>query len=329
MTFNYKIKKMKKWILWILAGLVVLPMVSFAQNIGDIDVSFCNSWIENDSYFTLITEAGKTDNVCVNIRNLSKNPVSLHIDFVDGAISDQWNSVCFAPDHSQKEFSKYISQFDTDIDLQWGEEVQKNYKLKYPIWFSGLSHGCISYYINQDKNIEWVSMIFRKVNRIDVLVWGTEVDSKIKIKNVFYTWDIYENKLWFNIENDGNIDQEVTITWFISGRFKYSEPFDLWSFVLKAGESVLLYTNDLHIPQHKWKFFANSYISNEPSVDFSIAHSNIYSNEYSVAGTFFVHFPFFLWNWWLVALIVLLVVLVIAMIWRLSRNKKVSKTRKK
>jgi hypothetical protein len=46
-------------------------MVSLAQNIGDIDVSFCNSWIENDNYFTLVTEAGKTENVCVNIKNTS------------------------------------------------------------------------------------------------------------------------------------------------------------------------------------------------------------------------------------------------------------------
>lgn len=313
---------MKKLILWMIAWLTVLPMVSFAQNIGDIDVSFCNSWITNDNYFTLITEAGKTDNVCVNIKNYSKNPVSLHVDFVDGAISDQWNSVCFAPDHLQKEFSKYISQFDTDIDLQWWEEIQKIYELKYPIWFSGLSHGCISYYINSDRNIEWVSMIFRKVNRIDVLVWWTEVASKIRIKNVFYTWSIDSNKLWFSIENDGNIDQEVTITWFISWWFKYSEPFDLWSFVLKAGESVLVYTNNLHIPEHKWKFYANSYISNEPSVDFSIARSNIYSNEYSVAGTVFVQFPFFLWNWWLVALIVLVVLLVVAVVVRVVISKK-------
>ena len=313
---------MKKWILWILVGLVVLPMVSFSQNIGDIDVSFCDTWVENDNYFTLITEAWKADNICVNIKNYSQNPVSIHVDFVDWWISDSWNSVCLAPDHPMKEFSKYISNNNENLDLQWWEEIQKNYKLQYPIWFSGLSHGCISYYINSDKDMEWVAMIFRKVNRIDVLVWWTQIDSKIKIRDVFYTWDIYENKLWFSIENNGNIDQEVTITWFISWWLKYSEPFDLWSFVLKAGESVLVYTNNLHIPEHKWKFFANSYISNVPSVDFSIAHSNIYDNEYSVAGTTFVQFPFFLWNRWLVALVFLLAVLVVILIVRLCRRKK-------
>ncbi len=314
---------MKKWILWVMAWVAVLPMVSFAQNIWDIDVSFCNSWIENDNYFTLVTEAGKTENVCVNIKNTSWKPVSLHIDFVDGAISDQWNSVCFAPDYQQKEFSKYISQFDTDINLQWWEIVQKEYKLQYPIGFSGLSHGCISYYINSDKENEGgVSMIFRKVNRIDVLVWWTEVSSRIKINNIFYTWSIDSNKLWFNIENNGNIDQEVTITWYVNWWFNYSEIFDLWSFVLKAGESALVYTNELHIPRYKGKFFANSFISNEPSVDFSIAHSNIYDNEYSVAGTVLVDVPFFLWNRWFVILIVLVVALMCALIWRFSKGKK-------
>lgn len=314
---------MKKWILWIIAWLAVLPMVSLAQNIGDIDVSFCNSWIENDNYFTLVTEAGKTENVCVNIKNTSWKPVSLHIDFVDGAISDQWNSVCFAPDYLQKEFSKYISSFETDVDLQWGETVQKEYELQYPIWFSGLSHGCISYYINSDENNEGgVSMIFRKVNRIDVLVWWTEVSSRIKINNIFYTWSVDSNKLWFNIENNGNIDQEVTITWYVNWRFKYSESFDLWSFILKAGESVLVYSNELHIPWYKGRFFAKSFISNEPSIDFSIAHSNIYDNEYSVAGTVLLNVPFFLWNRWFVALIVLVVALIWALIWRFSRGKK-------
>lgn len=301
----------------------MLPMVSLAQNIGDIDVSFCNSWIENDNYFTLVTEAGKTENVCVNIKNTSWKPVSLHIDFVDGAISDQWNSVCFAPDYLQKEFSKYISSFETDVDLQWGETVQKEYKLQYPIWFSWLSHGCISYYINSDENNEeGVSMIFRKVNRIDVLVWWTEVSSRIKINNIFYTWSVDSNKLWFNIENNGNIDQEVTITWYVNWRFKYSESFDLWSFILKAGESVLVYSNELHIPWYKGRFFAKSFISNEPSVDFSIAHSNIYDNEYSVAGTVLLNVPFFLWNRWFVVLIVLVVALIWALIWRFSRGKK-------
>lgn len=305
-----------------MAGLAVLPTVSMGQNIWDIDVSFCNSGISDTNYFTLITEAGTTDNICVNIKNLSQEPVSLHIDFVDGAISDQWNSVCYAPDHLQKEFSRYVSQFDTDLDLQWWAEIQKNYELKYPIGFSGLSHGCISYYINPDENNGGVSMVFRKVNRIDVLVWGTEVASRIKIKDVFYTWDQASQKLWFKIENDGNIDQEVTITWFINWWFDYSESFDLWSFVLKAGESVFIDTNELHIPWYRWHFFANSYISNEPSVDFSIAHSNIYGNEYSVAGTTFVQFPFFLWNLWLVIFVVLLILLIIALIIKIRMNKK-------
>ena len=301
----------------------MLPMVSFAQNIGDIDVSFCNSWIENDSYFTLITEAGKTEKVCVNIKNTSWKPVSLHIDFVDGAISDQWNSVCFAPDYLQKEFSKYISSFETDVDLQWGETVQKEYELQYPIWFSGLSHGCISYYINSDENNDGgVSMIFRKVNRIDVLVWWTEVSSRIKINDVNYAWNDYEHELLFDIENNWNIDQEVTITWFVKWWFNYRENFNLWSFVLKAGESVLVSANDIHLPDYRWRFHVNSYISNEPSVDFSIAHSNIYDNEYSVAGTVLVHISFFLWNRWFVALIVLVVALIGALIWRFSRGKK-------
>lgn len=325
-----KIKKMKKWF-WVF-GLVLAmwPMISLGQNIWDIDISFCNSWIENDNYFTLVTEAWKTDNLCVNIKNSSWKPVSLHIDFVDGAISDQWNSVCFAPDHLQKEFSKYISQFDTDIELQGGESIQKNYELKYPIWFSGLSHGCISYYINWDTNSEGgVSMIFRKVNRIDVLVWWTEVASKIKIIDVFNTWDDVSQRLWFKIENVGNIDQEVTITWLINWWFNYEELFDLWSFVLKAGEFVIVYTNELHLPWYRWHFYANSYISNNPSVDFSIAHSNIYSNEYSVAGTVFVQFPFFLWNWLFVALIILVVVLILAVMIRLLVNRNISKDNRK
>lgn len=320
---------MKKWIFWVMAWVAILPMVSLAQNIGDIDVSFCNSWIENDNYFTLVTEAGKTENVCVNIKNTSWKPVSLHIDFVDGAISDQWSSVCFAPDYLQKEFSKYISSFETDVDLQWGETVQKEYELQYPIWFSGLSHGCISYYINSDENNEGgVSMIFRKVNRIDVLVWWTEVSSRIKINDVNYAWNDYEHELLFDIENNWNIDQEVTITWFVEWWFNYREKFNLWSFVLKAGESVLVSANDIHLPDYRWRFHVNSYISNEPSVDFSIAHSNIYDNEYSVAGTVLLKVPFFLWNRWFVALIVLVAALIGALIWRFSRGNKKSKNKK-
>ena len=186
-----------------------------------------------------------------------------------------------------------------------------------------MSHGCISYYINSEQNnSDGVAMVFRKVNRIDVLVWWTEVSSRIKIKDVFYTWDNYIDRLWFQIENNGNIGQEVTITWVIKWRFGYQEDFDLWSFKLWAGESVVVYTNELHIPWYKWLFHANSYISNEPNVDFSIAHSNIYDNEYSVAGTVLVHVPFFLWNWWLVILMALLVILLIAVIRRISRMYK-------
>lgn len=313
---------MKKWFLWIIAWLAVLPMVGLAQNIWDIDISFCNSWIKNDNYFTLITEAGKTENLCVNIRNTSRTPMTIHIDFVDWAISDQWNSVCFAPDYSQKEFSKYISNFETDVNLEWGEEIQKIYELKYPIWFSGLSHGCISYYISSDENNEWVSMVFRKVNRIDILVWWIEVSSRIKIKDVFYTWDNEVNKLWFLVENEWNINQEVMITWFIKWWFWYQEDFDLWFFKLWAGDSVVVYTNELHMPWYKGRFHANSYISNQPDIDFSISQSNIYDNEYSVAGTMFAHKPFFLWNWLLVVLVALVVILVVVMICRVAKVHK-------
>jgi len=313
---------MKKlfWLIGIL--LAMWPMISIGQNIWDVDVSFCNSWAENHNYFTLVTEAGKTENVCVDIKNVSENPISIHIDFVDWWVSDWWESACLSPDYPQKEFSKYISQFDTDIDLQGGESIQKNYELKYPIGFSGLSHGCISYYINWDTESEGgLSMVFRKVNRIDVLVWGTQVDSKIEIIDVFNTWDEVSQKLWFRVENNWNIDQEVTITWFIDWWFGYKEPFDLWLFLLKAEDSIVLYTNELHIPRYKWKFGANLYISNEPSVDFSIAHSNIYSNEYSVADTIFVYFPFFLWNWLFVVLIVLVAILILVVVLRVFVNK--------
>ena len=139
---------------------------------------------------------------------------------------------------------------------------------------------------------------------------------------MFNTWDATSQKLWFKIENNGNIDQEVTITWFIQGWFWYEESFDLWSFVLNAGRETIVYTNELKLPDYKWKFYANSYISNIPSIDFSIAHSNIYSNEYSVAGMIFVQFPFFLWNRLYIALIVLVVVLIIAVAIRVSRSKK-------
>ena len=316
---------MKKLILWIIAWLLMCPMISFGQNIWDIDVSFCNSWIENDNYFTLVTEAGKTDNICVNIRNYSQEPVSIHIDFVDWGISDWWESACLAPDHPMKEFSKYISDNNEDLILQWWEEIKKIYELKYPIWFSGLSHGCISYYINSDENNKWgVSMIIRKVNIIDILVWWTEVSSRIKIVDVFNTWHDGSQRLLFKIQNNWNIDQMVTITWLINWRFNYEEPFDLWSFMIAAGESVFVDTNELHIPRYKWYFYARSYISNEPSVDFSIAHSNIYDNEYSVAGTTFVQFPFFLWNWLFIALIVLVLLLVILVILRISRVKKIN-----
>lgn len=253
--------------------------------------------------------------------------MSIHIDFVDGAVSDQGNSVCYAPDYSQKEFSKYISNFEADIDLEWWEEVQKNYELRYPIWFSWLSHGCISYYINSDENEGGVSMIFRKVNRIDVLVWWTEVSSRIKINDVYYEWNDYEHELLFNIENNGNIDQEVTITWFVEWWFNYRENFDLWSFVLKAGESTLVSAHGIHLPNYRWRFHVYSYISNEPNVDFSIAHSNIYDNEYSVAGTMLVHRPFFLRSRLSVVLAILILLLIISVILRIAKTRKVENGR--
>lgn len=316
---------MKKWIFWIICLLALFPMSSFAQSIWDIDVSFCNSWdFENQKFLTMITEAWKQDSVCVELKNNSDKDVSLHIDFVDWAVSDQWNSVCFDPDHLDKEFSKYVSNYEPIISLKWGEKIEKQYNLQYPIWFSWLSHGCFSYYLvnENDNDNEWVSLIFRKVNTIDILVWWVEVSSRIKIKDVFYTWDVYSQKLWFKIENNWNIDQEVTITWFLDWMFWYNEDFDLWSFKLDAGEDVVVYTTDLHLPNYKWLFKINAFISNEPKIDFSIAHSNIYNNEFSVAGTSLATTSFFLWNWWIIVLIILFMLLIIALIVRLKKNRK-------
>jgi hypothetical protein len=114
--------------------------------LGLIDVGFCNNDLTNNE-LDLVAKAGETLPVCVEFTNQSSAPVTINVEFLDSLITSDnlKDRACNAADRPKTQFGNYMLPYTGELILPPQQTIQKNYNIKYPVGFSGLSHGCLAY----------------------------------------------------------------------------------------------------------------------------------------------------------------------------------------
>lgn len=276
--FNALYNNMKKLILLSILTSLIIPIAS-AQNISDIQATFCNKPIA-ESNLDIITKANQETDICVNFKNNSITKSNISIDFVDWTITPQWSKACFSAEKPRLNFGQHMLDYEKELTLNPSQEIQKIYKIKFPVWFSGVSHGCLAYNINKTDDISGgIGLVFRKTHTIDILVWWTKIDSKINIKDVTINKTNNTDRLNLNITNNWNIDQQIIISWTISNILWYNQIFIITWQTIKAQEDIILSTEINNLPWYKGLFSVNTQISYTPIFNFDITNHNI-PNEY-------------------------------------------------
>ncbi len=261
----------------------------------------------------IVTQADKETEICMIFENKSESDVKLNINFVDGAITPNGNRACLDPDKAKPNFGQYILPWDFSLEVPAKSEKQQSYKIKFPVWYSGISHGCVLYSIqDENKSLGAMKVVFSKSHSIDILVWWVKVKSKIKAKRLSLSWDQIHNRIVLDLENQWNTNQSVNITGTISNFFGYSEYFEISDFLLEAGKRESLSTQNLNLPDYKGFFSIKIDINYQPHYNFHITNID-QTTEYTGPGTISFSKTLILRNWFYVAgggiIVILLIIL--------------------
>ncbi len=295
-TISSPIKARKRFRAFSVTTLITLTTFTTAQNIWDIQASFCNPE-QSEKEIDLIAKAWTNSDICINFSNNSLKDTTISIDFVDGVITPTWESACFSAEKPKPNFGQYIENYDTKLAIPGNSSIEQHFKIQYPVGYSWVSHGCLGYSIDNTKNIAgWISMIFRKTHTIDILVGWTKINSKLIIQNAKYS----DNKLIFTVENQWNITQNISITGTISNLLWYSQEFNTESTDIQANSETIIATSELMLPQYKWFFSINSNIYYHPKFNFDITNHNI-DTQYTTPGTVSIFKLLILRNWYYIA----------------------------
>ena len=304
-------------LLWIISLSTIISFTT-AQNIWDIQASFCNE-NETNKELDIITKAGQETNICINFTNNSLKDTSILVNFVDWILTANGNKWCLAASKPKPNFGQHMLDYETKLNIPSNSSIQQIYKIKFPTGYSWVSHGCLSYEIDNKNNIAWwMGIIFRKSHTIDILVWWTEINSNLKIKDLSFSWDQVSKKLIFTIQNKWNISQSVQISGSINNPFWYSQNFRTETITIPANKYKTLETKNLNLPDYKWIFFVGSTLNYEADFNFNITNHNI-PDQYTTPGTITISKTLILRNRFYIASIAIILSLITLIIFKRRR----------
>ncbi len=309
-------KKIGAWLIVILllAFGFLLSAKAFAQSylLGMIDVKFCN-YDQTNKELDLVSKAGDILPLCVEFTNKSTAPITINIDFLDSIITADSikNRACNAADRPKTEFGNFILPYKSELILSPQKTIQQKYSMKYPIGFSGLSHGCLAY------NIVWwditdsetFTVRIRSTKYIDVFVSDTKAIQTINLSQspiLTKVDDEYIISFW--IANKGNIEEKLHITSVLSNIFGYQKEFT-FDTIIPANTWVILTTPTFIMPVYWGPYRFKNKISYTPQFNFNITNGTHPSKIYSggIRNTLTL---LFVWTRqsWVVIIILLLII---------------------
>lgn len=275
--------------------------VSYAQDYTEADmeavtVRFCSEWTWTSTHDGIFyVEPGKEQNIRLCVNNWWTKKVVFNYGFSESGIRD--GRYCQGDIGTGNSFSILIpwtKERKITIEPNSAQIIEE--KIVIPPGMSGLQLGCLGYNLEKPENtlVWWMfSLQIRKVGYIDIMVWWeSDVINSIKILNS--TWGIFSTnkkvkaevddknklKLTFLVENQGNVWQNITITWTINNALGFQQDFSVTTQKMAPG-GINTFTADVGIlPVYKWLFTVNFNIQNDPQFMFPVANEKLKQSGY-------------------------------------------------
>lgn len=243
------------------------------SDVNQIKVFFCNWDSISDSLFLNVTPGIEKD-VCLRFENANDNKVSFASDFFETSITAWWSPVCNSKDSVNLFTKSIINKWNKITRVPGKSYIEKNFKLKFPVWYSGLYHFCHYYKIDWwGSSIPMFNIVVHKQNFMDIFVnsegitltWVVEVLNFVKNKDNVY----------FSVKNTFPFDQELNFSVVVSNIFWFKRTLWLsWGLIwYNASKDFALKVSDL--PYYKGPFSLNVKIDYRPHFDFDIKNSDI------------------------------------------------------
>lgn len=203
---------MKAYVISIIAMMVGIGIVSShayaadaTTDIREVKLRFCDEPTNTTGIKQLFieTKPNQQEEICIDISNDGNTPATLWMNFVDGALTADFDQkkACL-PEWEKSGFGQYVTWFTETIEIPANSTVRTKAQLLYPDWYAGDSYGCVTLHvINQtQKTLEQDGQVFQVFSRLWYFV-DAFVDGKFIIKVVAtpqtlekYT-DIWHNTL--------------------------------------------------------------------------------------------------------------------------------------
>ena len=342
-------KKIWLLVVWFMWSLLSYGIVN-ATSIWDIDLKFCN--ISNETWSSILytknlqlrLDEWQEWNICMYISNTSNEDIKVKIWFVDGTISNDFDQkkVC-KNEWDNANFWKFITINSDSVVVPADWSVTKNAKIKFPQWYAGMVHGCVTYYITTTNQVsQWSSsfdILVRKASFVDVLVsWNfdlwlefLELEKISKFNRKFFEIvpndkiKVFENeldkkltvKIW--LRNVWRINQNVNIIWKITNFLWYEKVFETWTRIILWQDEVLIPSLIDDLPFYKWPFDIKYEVSYTP--DFEFETDKISSDMRQTLIVFQESKVFFI-PWLVIVTIILFIALIVIFIMMRIRHHK-------
>lgn len=253
----------------IFLGTIIVSSV-YASDIGDVALRFCNTSWSLEKTISLTTSGQEKKEICMMLINGAYEPTDISLSFVDGTITnDADQKKACKNEWENQNFGQYMQLEKNTVTVPARGSTTFTGILQLPEEAVGEIHGCVTYFINNQKNQkEMFTIMVRRANFIDVLakwivtIWLSFIDVETQNKSlsnnpkIVSFFNSEENKLYIQstLKNKGTAEQGVTIKWEIKNRLGYKKTFFEEKRTIFAKQTSNINNVIENLPFYKWPF---------------------------------------------------------------------------
>lgn len=282
---------MKKigYILWV----VIMGIVGISTNYGfaeeeytqaDLDqvvIRFCDKIGDLDLQKTIYIGTGETSKLRFCIYNQSAKKIPVKYGFTTATYNSVGNRTC-----GNEALALIPQQDKRTVEVPPLQMIMINEEIVVPPGMKWYQMGCLTAEVGVNDAIDLWGMFFlstRKAFDFDIMIWGmADVQNKIEILNT--TGGIFStNKklkatindenhliLWFLVENQWNIVQNMTVTGKVYNSLWFEKEFTTESVGIQPKTVGVITTDVWLLPSYKWLFSVKFTVQNEPLFMFAV-----------------------------------------------------------
>lgn len=318
-----------------------------ATNVQEIRINYCEDvwkWnIQNDSRMINI-KPGEEKEICLSFSSSSTEKTDVFYWFTVWFL-DWGSQLCRVNVKEENDFSKFFSNSvwnNRVFTIKPGETKTIIEKIKAPLWMSWMVYGCLLHWIawweTKNKMFTIVALVKRSLNLF--IGWDSDINKSIELLdgkwNIFSTnsslWakSVGENRITlnFSIKNNGNISQNITISWTINNFLWLEKKFTTKPLLVAPLQEVELSSNELLLPAYKWFFDAEFTLTGEPVFGFNTDKLDPKTKEPTILSETWTIFIFSR-AWIIIALFIILILyLILRPIFKKHKISNTTKTKK-